>query len=157
VQTKEVTMPLTGEYEPSPSEWVRDQVTEYERSGGTRANTLLDTGLPIVVLTARGAKTGKIRKWALMRVEHDGEYALVASKGGAPDNPQWYWNVKSDPAALMIQDGPVPFDAVAREVTGDEKAEWWERAVAAYPPYAEYQEKTSRVIPVFVARRAGSS
>ncbi|HTX63794.1 MAG TPA: nitroreductase family deazaflavin-dependent oxidoreductase [Acidimicrobiales bacterium] len=150
-------MPLTGEYEPSPSEWVRNQVAEYEASGGARANTLLDTGLPVVVLTTRGAKSGKIRKFALMRVEHDGEYALVASKGGAPDNPQWYWNIKADPAALVIQDGPEPFDAVAREVTGDEKAEWWARAVAAYPPYADYQENTTREIPVFVARRADSA
>ncbi|MGH8989633.1 MAG: nitroreductase family deazaflavin-dependent oxidoreductase [Acidimicrobiales bacterium] len=147
-------MPLTGEYEPSASEWVRDQVAEYESSGGTRASTLLDTGLPVVIVTTRGAKSGKIRKWALMRVEHDGEYALVASKAGAPDNPQWYWNVKADPTALMIQDGPEPFDAVAREVTGEEKAAWWTRALAAYPPYAEYQEKTTREIPVFVVRRA---
>ena len=147
-------MPLTGEYEPSPSEWVRDQVAEYERSGGTRANTLLDTGLPVIIVTARGAKTGKIRKWALMRVEHDGEYALVASKGGAPDNPQWYENLKADPTALMIQDGPEPFDAAVREVTGEEKAQWWERAVRAFPTYAEYQENTTREIPVLVARRA---
>ena len=147
-------MPLDGEYEPSPAEWVRDQVAEYERSGGTRANTLLDTGLPIIIVTARGAKTGKIRKWALMRVEHDGEYALVASKGGAPDNPQWYENLRADPTALMIQDGPEPFDAVVREVTGEEKARWWERAVRAFPTYAEYQENTTREIPVLVARRA---
>ncbi len=150
-------MPLSGEYEPSSSEWVRDQVAEYERSGGAQANTLLDTGLPVVIVTSRGARTGKIRKWALMRVEHDGEYALVASKAGAPDNPEWYWNIKADPTALMIQDGPEPFDAVAREVSGEEKATWWARAVAAYPPYDEYQEKTTRQIPVFVARRAESS
>ncbi len=147
-------MPLVGQYEPSPMEWVRDQVAEYEHSGGARANTLRDTELPIVIVTTRGRKTGKIRKFGLMRVEHHGEYAIVASKGGAPDNPQWYWNLKSDPAALVIQDGPEPFDAVAREVTGEEKAEWWARAVAAYPPYAEYQERTSREIPVLVARRA---
>ncbi len=147
-------MPLTGEYEPSTSEWVRDQVAEYERSGGTRANTLRDTGLPVVIVTTRGAKTGKLRKFALMRVEHDGEYALVASKGGAPEHPQWYWNVKADPTALMIQDGPEAFDYVAREVAGEEKAEWWARAVAAFPPYAEYQASTTREIPVFVARRA---
>jgi F420H(2)-dependent quinone reductase len=150
-------MPLTGEYEPSTSEWVRDQVAEYERSGGARANTLLDTGMPVVILTTRGAKTGKIRKWALMRVEHDGEYALVASKAGAPDNPQWYWNLKADPSALMIQDGPEPFDAVVREVSGEEKAQWWQRAVAAYPPYDEYQQNTTREIPVLVARRAESA
>lgn len=147
-------MPLTGEYEPSTAAWVREQVAEYERSGGAHANTLRDTGLPVVVITTRGARSGKIRKFALMRVEHEGEYALVASKGGAPDNPQWYWNVKADPTALMIQDGPEAFDFVAREVSGSEKAEWWARAVSAYPPYAEYQEKTARKIPVFVARRA---
>jgi deazaflavin-dependent oxidoreductase (nitroreductase family) len=147
-------MPLTGEYEPSPSEWVREQVAEYEGSGGARANTLRDSGLPVVIVTVRGARTGKIRKFALMRVEHDGEYALVASKGGAPDNPQWYWNIKADPSALMIQDGPEPFDFAAREVTGEEKADWWKRAVAAFPPYEEYQQKTTREIPVFVARRA---
>jgi F420H(2)-dependent quinone reductase len=148
-------MPLIGEYEPSAAQWVRDQVAEYEASGGRRANTLRDTGLPIVIVTMRGNKTGKIRKIALMRVEHDGEYALVASKGGAPDNPQWYWNIKADPTALMIQDGSGPFDAAAREVTGEERAEWWERAVAAYPPYAEYQKRTTRQIPVFVAGRVG--
>ena len=148
-------MPLHGEYEPSTQAWVAEQVAEYERSGGTRANTLRDTGLPVIVVTTRGARSGKVRKFALMRVEHDGEYALVASKGGAPDHPDWYFNVTADPTALMIQDGPEPFDAVAREGTGAEKAEWWRRAVAAYPPYAEYQEKTSREIPVLVARRAG--
>ncbi|MGA3353380.1 MAG: nitroreductase family deazaflavin-dependent oxidoreductase [Acidimicrobiales bacterium] len=149
-------MPLEGEYEPSPAQWVRDQVAEYEASAGTRANTLRDTGLPIIVVTTRGNKSGKIRKFALMRVEHGGEYALVASKGGAPADPVWYQNLKADPKAVMIQDGPEPFDAVVREVTGDEKATWWERAVAAYPPYAEYQANTAREIPVLVAtRRAG--
>jgi deazaflavin-dependent oxidoreductase (nitroreductase family) len=148
-------MPLEGEYEPSPAEWVRDQVAEYEASGGRRANTLRDTGWPIVVITTRGNKTGKIRKFGLMRVEHGGQYALVASKGGAPDHPVWYHNLVADPEAVMIQDGPQPFDAVVREVTGDEKAAWWERAVAAYPPYAEYQAKTSREIPVLVATRKG--
>ena len=148
-------MPLAGEYEPSSWDWVREQVEEYEASGGTRANTLRDTGLPVVIITTRGHKSGKIRKFPLMRVEHDGEYALVASMGGAPKNPQWYGNLVADPGALMIQDGPEPRDYVAREVDGDERAEWWERAVAAYPPYAEYQEKTDRVIPVFVATPAG--
>ena len=148
-------MPVEGEYEPSPSEWVRNQVAEYEASGGQRANTLLDTGLPIIVLTTRGNKTGKVRKHALMRVEHEGEYALVASQGGTPTNPSWYYNLKADPRALEIQDGPEPHDYVAREVTGDEKAVWWERSVAAYPPYAEYQKATSRVIPLLVARKAG--
>ncbi len=147
-------MPVTGEYAPSAMEWVRDQVAEYEASGGTRADTLRDTGLKIVVVTTRGAKSGKVRKFALMRVEHDGEYALVASKGGHDFHPDWHNNLRADPTALEIQDGPEPHDYVAREVTGEEKALWWERAVAAYPPYAEYQEKTDREIPVFVARRA---
>lgn len=146
-------MPLQGEYEPSSWQWVRDQVAEYESSGGQRANTLRDTGLPVIIVTTKGNKSGKLRKFALMRVEHEGEYALVASMGGAPQNPVWYHNIKADPSALMIQDGPEPFDAQAREVTGDEKAVWWERAVAAFPPYAEYQQKTDRVIPVFVAGR----
>ena len=148
-------MALEGEYEPSPSEWVRDQVEEYERSGGQRANTLMDTGLPVIIVTTRGNKTGKIRKFALMRVEHDGEYALVASKGGAPTNPVWYSNLKADPEAVMVQDGPAPFDASVREVSGEERDAWWERAVAAYPPYAEYQTKTDREIPVLVASPRG--
>jgi F420H(2)-dependent quinone reductase len=146
-------MPLQGEYEPSPWQWVREQVAEYEASGGERAGTLLDTGLPIVIVTTRGNKSGKIRKTALMRVEHDGEYALVASQGGAPQHPNWYFNLKADPTAVMIQDGPEPFDAVVREVTGDERATWWERCVAVYPPYEEYQERTDRQIPVLVASR----
>jgi deazaflavin-dependent oxidoreductase (nitroreductase family) len=144
-------MPLEGDYEPSPSQWVRDQVEEYERSGGQRANTLRDTGLPIVIVTTRGKKTGKLRKFALMRVEHDGEYALIASKGGAPTNPVWYHNVTADPEAVTIQDGPEPFDVRVHEATGEERELWWERAVAAYPPYADYQENTDRVIPVLVA------
>ena len=146
-------MPLEGDYEPSAFGWVRDQVAEYEASKGERANTLRDTGRPVIIVTTRGNKSGKIRKFALMRVEHDGEYALVASLGGAPKHPVWYHNLKADPAALMIQDGPEPFDAVAREVTGEEKRIWWERAVEAYPPYEEYQARTEREIPVFVATR----
>jgi deazaflavin-dependent oxidoreductase (nitroreductase family) len=146
-------MPLEGEYEPSPSDWVRNQVAEYESSNGQRANTLLDTGMPVVIVTTRGNKSGKIRKTPLMRVEHDGEYALVASKGGAPTHPVWYYNLVADPTAVVIQDGPEPFDAIVRQVSGEEKAAWWERAVAAYPPYAEYQEATTRAIPVFVASR----
>jgi deazaflavin-dependent oxidoreductase (nitroreductase family) len=146
-------MPLEGDYEPSTWAWVRDQVEEYESSGGTRANTLRDTGLPIIIVTTRGNKTGKLRKTALMRVEHDGEYALVASMGGAPAHPVWYHNLVADPEAVMIQDGPEPWDARVREVTGDERAAWWERCVAAFPPYAEYQEKTSRTIPVLIASR----
>jgi F420H(2)-dependent quinone reductase len=146
-------MSLEGEYEPSPAQWVRDQVREYEASGGQRANTLGNTKMPIVIVTTRGNKSGKIRKFALMRVEHDGEYALVASKGGAPKHPVWYYNLTADPTAVMIQDGPEPFDAKVRVLTGAERAAWWERAVAAYPPYAEYQEKTQRQIPVFLATR----
>jgi deazaflavin-dependent oxidoreductase (nitroreductase family) len=144
---------LEGEYVPSPWQWVRDQVETYERTGGREANTLLDTGLPIIIVTTRGNKSGTLRKTALMRVEHDGEYALVASMGGAPKHPVWYYNLVADPTAVVIQDGPEPFDAEVREVSGDERAAWWERSVAAYPPYAEYQTKTERLIPVFVARR----
>ncbi|MFI5043671.1 MAG: nitroreductase family deazaflavin-dependent oxidoreductase [Acidimicrobiales bacterium] len=144
-------MTLEGEYEPSPAEWVRNQVETYERSGGTEATTLLDTGMPVIILTTRGNKSGKLRKIPLMRVEHDGEYALVASLGGAPTHPVWYHNLVADPNAATIQDGPEPFDVTVREVTGDEKATWWERATAAYPPYTEYQERTDRDIPVFVA------
>jgi len=146
-------MPLIGEYEPSPSEWVREQVETYERTGGREGATLLDTGLPVIIVTTRGHRTGKLRKTPLMRVEHDGEYALVASKGGAPEHPEWYHNLVADPTAVMIQDGPEPWDAVVREVEGPERETWWERAVAAFPPYAEYQEKTDRHIPVFVASR----
>lgn len=145
---------MTGEYEPSTWDWVREQVATYEATGGAEANTLLETGIPIIVVTTRGAKSGKIRKFGLMRVEHDGEYALVASVAGMPNNPNWYHNIVSDPTALMIQDGPEPFDAVAREVTGDEKATWWDRSVAVYPDYADYQANTDRVIPVFVAAKA---
>jgi deazaflavin-dependent oxidoreductase (nitroreductase family) len=146
---------IDGEYEPSPSDWVRGQVETYERSGGREGNTLLDTGWPVIIVTTRGNKSGKIRKTALMRVEHDGEYALVASLGGAPKHPVWYWNLKADPDAVAIQDGPEPFDAHVRELAegSDERAEWWERSVASYPPYAEYQQKTERVIPVFIASR----
>lgn len=147
---------LEGEYEPSPWEWVRDQVAEYEASGGQRANTLLDTGMPVIVVTTRGAKSGKVRKSALMRVEHDGEYALVASVGGAPNNPVWFHNLVAHPDEVLVQDGPAPFAVMVRRVEGDEKATWWERAVAAYPPYAEYQEKTDRQIPVFVATPKGA-
>lgn len=144
---------MEGEYAPSAAGWVRDQVEEYERSGGTRANTLRDTGLPVVIVTMRGSKSGKVRKIALMRVEHDGEYALVASMGGAPKHPVWYWNLEADPENVTIQDGPEPFPVRVREVDGDERAAWWARAVEAYPPYADYQERTERRIPVLVARR----
>ncbi|MEU5096485.1 nitroreductase family deazaflavin-dependent oxidoreductase [Streptomyces sp. NPDC020996] len=146
-------MPLEGEYEPSPTQWVREQVELYESSGGTEGTTLLDTGLPVIVLTTRGARSGKIRKTPLMRVEHRGRYAAVASMGGAPTHPVWYHNVTQDPH-VELQDGPVKRDMVAREVHGAEKAEWWERAVAAFPPYADYQRKTEREIPVFVLEPA---
>ena len=144
-------MAVDDNYEPSPWDWVREQVEEYEASGGTRANTLLDTGTPIIVMTTIGHKSGKVRKIPLMRVEHGGDYAIVASMGGAPTNPIWYHNLVADPNAT-IQDGPEPFDAVVREVSGQERDEWWRRAVEAYPAYAEYQERTDRRIPVFVAR-----
>ncbi len=146
-------MPLDGEYEPSPQQWVRDQVEQYESSGGTEGLTLRDTGLPVIILTTRGAKSGKLRKTPLMRVEHDGSYVVVASMGGAPKNPVWYYNVVSDPH-VELQDGPVRQDLVAREISGDEKSVWWERAVAAYPPYADHQQKTDRSIPVFVLEPA---
>ncbi len=150
-------MPLEGEYEPSPWDWVREQVAEYEASDGQRANTLADTGLPVIVITTRGHKSGKIRKTPLMRVEHEGEYALVASLGGAPKNPSWYGNLAADPTALMLQDGAEPHDYVARELEGEERARWWDRAVSAYPDYADYQQKTERTIPVFVATRVDAS
>ena len=140
-------MPLTGEYAPSPWDWSREQADKYAASGGTEGADM--QGKPIILLTTVGAKTGKIRKTPLMRVEHDGEYAIVASLGGAPKNPVWYHNVKRNPR-VELQDGIVTGDYDAREVFGDEKATWWERAVAAYPDYAEYQKKTDRQIPLFV-------
>jgi deazaflavin-dependent oxidoreductase (nitroreductase family) len=140
-------MPLVGEYEPSTSDWARKQLEEFESSGGTKGNTM--RGMPIIVVTSVGAKSGKLRKTPLMRVEHEGEYAAVASLGGAPKHPVWYWNLVKNPH-VELQDGPVKKDYIAREVTGDEKAVWWERSVAAYPDYADYQKKTTREIPVFV-------
>ena len=148
-------MTIEGEYAPSPAKWVRDQVEAYERSGGREANTLRDTGMPVVIVTMRGKKSGTVRKIALMRVEHDGEYALVGSKGGAPEHPVWYYNLKAHPDEVLVQDGPAPFEARVREVSGDERAAWWDRAVAAFPPYADYQQKTDRQIPVFVASPKG--
>lgn len=139
-------MPLQGEYEPSTSDWARKQMEEFEASGGTK-NSM--NGMSIVVVTSVGAKTGKLRKTPLMRVEHDGEYAVVASLGGAPKHPVWYYNLKKNPH-VELQDGPVKKDYNAREATGDERALWWDRAVAAFPDYANYQKKTTRVIPVFV-------
>jgi len=140
-------MPLSGEYEPSAQEWVRDQVELYESSGGREGTTLRD--MPVIIMTNRGAKSGKLRKTPVMRVEHDGRYAAVASKGGQPTHPVWYYNLVADPH-IEVQDGPVKTDMTAREVNGDEKATWWARAVAAYPDYADYQEKTTRQIPLFV-------
>ena len=142
-----------GEYEPSRFGWVRDQVETYERTGGREANTLLDTGLPIIILTTRGRTSGKVRKSPLMRVEHGGEYALVGSVGGAPKHPDWYRNLKANPSEVTIQDGPEPFPVNIRELEGAERSAWWDRAVAAYPPYAEYQTRTQRVIPLFLAQR----
>ena len=147
-------MPIDGDYEPSALEWVRNQITDYEASGGERSNTLRETGIPIIVITMRGHRSGKVRKIALMRVEHEGEYALVASYGGAPSNPGWYANMIADPN-VMIQDGPEPHDYVISEASGDERQAWFDRGVAVFPTYAEYQAKTDRVIPVLVARRAG--
>ncbi len=144
-------MPLTGEYVPSTEKWVRDQVALYEGSGGLEGTTL--RGMPVVVVTSRGARTGKLRKTPLMRVEHEGRYALVASKGGAPTHPVWYYNLLVDPR-IELRDGPSVWDMVVRVVDGDERATWWERAVAAYPDYASYQDKTEREIPVFVAEPA---
>ena len=146
-------MPVTGEYEPSTRDWVREQVEAYEASAGKDANTLRDTGLPIIVVTTRGNKSGKVRKFALMRVEHGGEYALVGSVGGAPKHPVWVYNLRANPGEVELQDGAEPFAVDVREVEGDERQAWWDRAVAAYPPYAEYQTRTDRRIPVFVATR----
>ena len=151
--TTEEPMPESTGYVPSPWEWVSNQVAEYEATGGTRANTLLDTGMPIIIVTTKGAKSSSIRKTPLMRVEHDGEYALVASMGGAPQHPVWYHNLLAHPDEVRVQDGPESSAVVIREVVGDEKTIWWERAVSAYPPYADYQAKTDRQIPVFIATR----
>jgi deazaflavin-dependent oxidoreductase (nitroreductase family) len=145
-------MPLAGEYVPSPSAWVRDQVALYESSGGTEGTTM--RGLPVVVVTSRGARSGKLRKTPLMRVEHEGSYALVASQGGAPEHPTWYWNLRAHPT-IELQDGPRRQDMVTREVRGEERAVWWERAVAAFGDYADYQERTDREIPVFLAEPIG--
>ena len=146
-------MPITGEYEPSASPWVAAQVAKYEASRGSRANTLRETGIPIVIVTMIGARTGKVRKIGLMRVEHAGEYALVASKGGHSEHPGWYANLVANPQ-VMIQDGPEALDYVVREVVGTERQLWWERSVAVFPTYAAYAERTDRVIPVLVASRA---
>ncbi|QIS02880.1 nitroreductase family deazaflavin-dependent oxidoreductase [Nocardia brasiliensis] len=140
-------MPLTGEYEPSTSDWAREQAEKYENSGGTTATTL--QGKPVILLTTKGAKTGKLRKTPLMRVEHNGEYAMVASLGGAPKNPVWYYNIKAEPH-VELRDGEVNKDYTAREVFGEERRLWWDRATEVWPDYIEYTKKTDRVIPVFV-------
>ena len=149
-------MPLDGKYAPSPDQWVRDQVEQYEATDGREAGTLGDTGLPVVIFTTRGRRSGNLRKTPLMRVEHEGRYLLVASKGGSPEHPVWYHNLSADPTALMVQDGADRFDATARELTGEARDRWWERAVAAFPPYAEYQRNTGRLIPVLLAERSES-
>ncbi|WP_030212536.1 nitroreductase family deazaflavin-dependent oxidoreductase [Streptomyces bikiniensis] len=145
-------MPLEGEYEPSPEAWVRDQVELYESSGGTEGTTL--RGMPVVLVTNRGAKSGKLRKIPLMRVEHDGAYALVASNGGAAKHPFWYHNLVAHPE-VELRDGTGVWDMRARVVTGEERREWWDRAVAAFPDYADYQRKADREIPLFVVERTG--
>lgn len=142
-------MAIEGDYVPSPSDWVRNQVEEYERSGGTSGTTLLDSGLPVVIITNKGAKTGAIRKTPVMRVEHEGRYAAVGSKGGAPENPVWVYNLRANPD-VVLQDGRETWAMTAREISGEERAIWWERAVAAYPSYTDYQKNTDRLIPVFL-------
>ncbi len=142
-------MSTDQEYGPSTWGWVARQVEQYEASGGTEANTLMDTGIPIIIFTTTGHKSGLIRKVPLMRVEHEGVYALVASKGGDPNHPGWYYNIVADPT-IEMQDGPEPWTTTVHQIEGAERAEWWARAVDVYPPYAEYQEKTEREIPVFL-------
>jgi deazaflavin-dependent oxidoreductase (nitroreductase family) len=142
-----MTMPLSGDYEPGTAAWARRQAERFEATDGQEAGDL--RGRPVIVLTSVGARTGKLRKTALMRVEHDGVYAVVASLGGAPEHPVWYHNLKKNPH-VELQDGPTKRDYTAREVSGEEKAVWWERAVETWPDYAKYQAKTARVIPVFV-------
>jgi deazaflavin-dependent oxidoreductase (nitroreductase family) len=146
-------MSVDDDYAPSPAAWVRDQVELYENSGGTQGTTLRDSGLPVVIITNLGVRSGKTRKTPVMRVEHDGRYAAVASQGGAPTHPSWYYNFRAHPE-VTLRDGPDSWRMVAREVIGTERDEWWDRAVAAFPPYAEYQQKTTRQIPVFVLERS---
>ncbi|WP_350348502.1 nitroreductase family deazaflavin-dependent oxidoreductase [Agromyces sp. G08B096] len=143
-------MPLQGEYAPSTSDWARKQAESYEASDGAKANTL--RGKPIIVLTSVGATSGKLRKTPLMRVEHDGEYVVVASQGGAPEHPKWYWNLIANPH-VELQDGAEKHDYVARELEGAERETWWARAVDAWPDYANYQTKTDRLIPLFLLTR----
>ncbi|MFM8553086.1 MAG: nitroreductase family deazaflavin-dependent oxidoreductase [Acidimicrobiales bacterium] len=145
---------IEGEYVPSTSQWVRDQVDLYERTSGREGATLLDTGIPVIIVTMRGARSGAVRKIALMRVEHGGSYALVASKGGAPDNPDWYANLLANPNEVTVQDGPEPFAVKVRQIDGAEYDEWWARSVAVFPRYDEYRAKTDRRIPVLLAEPA---
>jgi deazaflavin-dependent oxidoreductase (nitroreductase family) len=140
-------MPLNGDYAPSTSDWAREQAELFEASGGTKGTTL--RGMPVIVLTTLGAASGKLRKTALMRVEHDGQYAVIGSRGGAPKHPAWVFNLRAHPH-VELQDGPLKRDYTAVEVTGANRDAWWQRAVEAYPPYAEYQTRTDRLIPVFV-------
>jgi deazaflavin-dependent oxidoreductase (nitroreductase family) len=146
-------MPLEGKYVPSPQQWVRDQVELYESTGGREGSTLRDTGLPVAIFTTRGVKSGDVRKQPLMKVEKDGAYLMVGSQGGAPTDPAWVSNLRAAPDQVTVQDGPEPWDGVARELSGEERAEWWERAVAAFPNYADYQKKTDRQIPIFLVER----
>lgn len=144
---------LKGEHVPGRSDWVNDQIAAYESSGGTEGGTLLETGIAIIVVTMRGARSGAVRKIALMRVEHGGEYALVASKGGAPDNPHWYRNLVENPTEVTIQDGPEPFGVTVSLAEGEEYDTWWDRAVEVFAQYEKYRQATDRRIPIFVARR----
>ncbi len=146
-------MTIEGEYIPGKVGFTRRQVEAYEASGGTAANVVEGRDVGVVIVTMRGAKSGAVRKIALIRVEHEGEYALVASMGGAPTDPQWAGNLRANPDEVAVQDGPAPHHVVVREVDGDERAQWWDRSVAVYPEYAEYQTKTDRLIPVFVTKR----
>jgi deazaflavin-dependent oxidoreductase (nitroreductase family) len=145
---------LEGTYVPSTSEWVRNQIETYEKSGGKEGNTLLETGIPVIIVTMRGAKSGNVRKIALMRVEHNGEYALVASRGGSDENPDWYSNLLANPNEVLVQDGPEALAYTVREVSGEERDAWWERSAAVFPQYNDYRAKTARVIPVLVASPA---
>lgn len=144
-------MPLEGEYAPSPRKWVRNQAETYERSGGTKGTTI--GGKPVVLVTMLGARSGKIRKVPLMKIEHGGRYALVASDNGGPKNPVWYHNLRAHPR-VELRDGPVTREMTAREITGEEKRTWWERAIAVWPDYAKYQRRTDRQIPVFLLEPA---
>lgn len=148
-------MPLEGGYEPSPQDWVREQVKRYEESCGREANTFRDTGFPVVIFSTRGAKSGRIRKQPLMRIEWEGAYAMVASLGGAAADPAWVHNLRIHPDEVAVQDGPVPWDGVARELHGEQRAVWWRRAIDIYPRYAELQRNTDRLFPIFVVERRG--